>query len=80
MHANELCQLMLTHWYAVSSFCLGRLMFSSIMEAAHRPLLFLPFRLKNEVTNTAEQLLLSLLLCYALLWQSSRPICGAFES
>jgi len=38
MHTNEGCQLMLTLWYAVSSY-LGRLMFFSIMETAHGPLI-----------------------------------------
>lgn len=42
-------------------------------------LYFLPFKLKNEVTNTAEQLLLSLLPRYALLRESSCPVCGVFE-
>lgn len=78
-HAKEIRWLMLTHWYAVSSSCPGRIMMFSIMETAHGPLIFLPFRLKNEVTNTAEQLLLSLLLCYALLQESSCPVRGVFE-
>lgn len=59
MHANKTGQLMLACLYAVSSFCLGRLMFFSIMKTGRGPLMFLPFSLKNEVTNSVEQLLLS---------------------
>lgn len=54
-------------------------MMFSITETAHGPLIFLPFRLKNEVTNTAEQLPLSPLPCSALLRESSCPLRGVCE-
>lgn len=52
MHGNEIVLLMLKQQYAVFSLC--RLVLPS-HEAAHGPLLFLSFTLKNAITNTVTQ-------------------------
>lgn len=51
MHANGMCQLMLTCWYMVASFYLGRLVFFSIMGTTHGVLMFHPFWTMRQQTQ-----------------------------